>query len=393
MTTPTLYTSPTAQDLTRIPAELKAYPQWVLWRGVDKVEKKTGEIKLNKVPYNPHALTKASSTDVQTWGSFAQAVTALPNALQSWEQDDPQAYRGGGLGYVFAPDDPFCGIDLDHCRHPKTGALEPWAQQILDTLASYTEITPSGTGLHIITVGTVPAGGNRHGRLELYNTGRFFTMTGWHLPQTPPTPAPRQSQLAMVHAMHILLPKAEAKATKASQAPPRSSTSFSPTSPSDQDILTIASRAKNSAKFHALWNGDSAGYPSQSEADIALLCLLAFYTRDEGQLDALFRQSGLMDAKWERQDYRTRTITHALAMVTESYHPCAYRASQAAVQEHNSPATTPPQPAPSVHQLIHHAVPTHLLQHPDPRVREHWKRVYRKTALLKERLYRAGVIA
>jgi primase-polymerase (primpol)-like protein len=113
-TTPrsTLYTGPTAEDLAHIPAELKARRQWVLWRGADKMNKQSGEITgLDKIPINPQTLRGASTTDPTTWGTFEQCVTALPVALEEWEQDDPSAYRGGGIGYVFAPEDPY-GLPL-----------------------------------------------------------------------------------------------------------------------------------------------------------------------------------------------------------------------------------------------------------------------------------------
>jgi putative DNA primase/helicase len=120
-----------AQFSTDIQIDLRKYDQWVLWRGADRIDQKTGEVTgLNKVPYTVH-LSKASTTNPQTWASFDRCVKALPVALEEWEQRDPSAYRGGGLGFVFAGTDPYAGIDLDHCRTPETGMLEPWAQQIV----------------------------------------------------------------------------------------------------------------------------------------------------------------------------------------------------------------------------------------------------------------------
>ncbi len=90
----------------------------------------------------------------------------------------------------------------------------------------------------------------------------------------------------------------------------------------DEEIIALARGAKNSAKFEALWSGDISVYPSSSEADQALVSLLAFYTQDEGQLDRLYRQSGLCRQKWlERPDYRHRTITRALSNLRETYTP------------------------------------------------------------------------
>ena len=88
----------------------------------------------------------------------------------------------------------------------------------------------------------------------------------------------------------------------------------------DEEIISLARSAKNSSKFEALWSGDMSGYASHSEADQALVSLLAFYTQDEGQLDSLYRRSGLCREKWlKRSGYRRSTIEKALSGLTETY--------------------------------------------------------------------------
>jgi putative DNA primase/helicase len=94
-----------------------------------------------------------------------------------------------GIGFVVTPQDPFVGIDLDHCRHPETGDIAAWARHIVDDFDSLTEITPSETGLRIwITThdGLLPGGahGRRKGPVEVYSAGRFFTVTGHRLERT-----------------------------------------------------------------------------------------------------------------------------------------------------------------------------------------------------------------
>lgn len=141
-----------------ISRELRARPQWVLWR----LEERDG--KPTKVPYSPHG-GRASSADLMTWGTFEEAF---------------EAYEAGdyaGVGFVFCSADPFTGVDLDDCRDPETGELEPWAAEIVTALNSYTELSPSGTGVHIICKARIPRGGRR-GRVEMYAQDRFFTITG-----------------------------------------------------------------------------------------------------------------------------------------------------------------------------------------------------------------------
>src|SRR5215211_7753263 len=88
----------------------------------------------------------------------------------------------------------------------------------------------------------------------------------------------------------------------------------------DEEIIALAKGAKNSSKFEALWSGDMSGYASHSEADQALVSLLAFYTQDKGQLDSLYRRSGLCREKWlKRSGYRRSTIEKALSGLTETY--------------------------------------------------------------------------
>src|SRR5262249_42185821 len=161
---------------------LKVCRQWVLWRGTDRLDPQTGEVKLTKIPIDPQTLRNADTTDSATWGTFEQCVAALPVALEEWEQGGPGAYRGGGICYVFISDDPYAGVDLDHCRDSDTGAIDDWAQECIATLNSYTQVSVSGTGIHIIVEATLPPGRRQSGNYQMWDERRFFAMTGWHVP-------------------------------------------------------------------------------------------------------------------------------------------------------------------------------------------------------------------
>jgi primase-polymerase (primpol)-like protein len=89
-------------------------------------------------------------------------------------------------------------VDLDKCLDPKTGEIEGWAQEVIEELDSYTEISPPGTGVHILVRGELPAGRNRRGRFEAYDRGRYFTVTGKHLPGSPQSIQSRQEELRSV---------------------------------------------------------------------------------------------------------------------------------------------------------------------------------------------------
>jgi len=153
-----------------IPAELRSLKQFVCWSwGITKDGKKT------KLPIEPATGEYAITIDPKTWGTFRQAVTA--------QLRDNCA----GIGFVFSRKDPYVGVDLDNCRDKVTGAIAPWAQRFLDLLdGGYAEVSPSGTGVHIIVCGELPAGGHKRryetGAVEMYSWGRFFTMTGQVIP-------------------------------------------------------------------------------------------------------------------------------------------------------------------------------------------------------------------
>jgi putative DNA primase/helicase len=138
-----------------IPRELKVRPQWVVWKAV-------GE-KPDKVPYSARTGRKASSTDLMTWSTFLEALEAYEHS------------ECAGLGFMFSSADPYTGVDLDGCVN-ENGEIAGWALEIACYLDGYTELSATGTGLHIIVRGDVP--NRRKGDIEVYSSKRFFTVTG-----------------------------------------------------------------------------------------------------------------------------------------------------------------------------------------------------------------------
>src|SRR6266699_3607679 len=242
-----------------IPAleELQARPQWVCWRK----EQRKG--KLTKVPYNPLTGKWAQSDNPQTWASYTQAIQAQG------------AGKYDGIGYMFHRD--YTGVDLDHCVN-EDGSIDPWAQAYLDRLKSYAEYSPSNTGIHILVRGTVPSGLRRRvpgaphpeAAIEMYCERRYFTVTGAHVQGTP-TAIEACPALAKVHTM-LIASRQKQRATPAGDV-----------STSDEALLEKAMHAKNGTTFQSLWQGDSSEYPSQSESELALCYLLAFWTSKDAQ--------------------------------------------------------------------------------------------------------------
>lgn len=268
------------------PAALCALPQWILWRGIPEPKDPT---RTKKLPINARTLRNASSTNAKTWADYASCVAALPAALEAWEADDPAHRRGGGLGFVFTPDDPYFGLDLDGVRDPTTGTLAPWAAHLVHAFGTYTEISPSGAGVHLLGQGTIGEGKNRK-PLEIYDRGRYFTMTGQAL-TTPAAPlVDCTPQLAW------LLPTLEVLAKALQRA---------------GDRLSLL--------FAGQWErtGDRQGVPyaSASNADLAFCSLLRQAGASQEHCDALMRLSGLYRPKWDERHgartYGAMTLTQA----------------------------------------------------------------------------------
>ena len=255
-----------------IPSELRCRPQWVVWRG----EQRDG--KTAKVPYIPGSLRHARSNDPSTWTTFDFAAAAA------------RAINGpGGLAYALSPGDGLVGIDLDECA--RGGVLEPWAQVFVDTLGSYAEWSPSNTGVHIFVQGALPPHGRKRENVERYDRARFLTVTGRPLNGYRRI-ASRQAELNALHAR--VFPPAEPCPVRRVADP----------TPDDRALVERAMRARNGAKFSTLWGGDWSGYGSQSEADLALCRILAFWTGgDADRVDCLFRQSRLFRQKWDRRTF------------------------------------------------------------------------------------------
>jgi P4 family phage/plasmid primase-like protien len=298
-------TSPaeTVDEFGPVPSDLAERDRWVCWTERER------DGKLTKIPVDPHTGDFASATDPETWGTLADAR---------------DCHAGGsvdiaGIGFVFAPEDTICGIDLDDARDPETGEPEPWARDIIQTLDSFTEVSPSGTGYHVYIHGFVPEGGNRRGDVELYDRDRFFTFTGDHVDPTPTTVNQRNDSLAEVHAEYVADDDTDDASGDAT--PPSGDVDLS-----DQELLDKARDAENGDRFARLWRGDTSGYPSHSEADQALCNLLAFWTGgDRRRVDRLFRESGLMRDKWDEDrgadTYGEITIQSALDATSEYYDP------------------------------------------------------------------------
>ncbi len=281
-----------------VPEELATRDQWVTWE--------YGATRANggreKAPVDPHTGRRARTNDPATWGTLREALG--------------RARRGpgdGGVGFVWSRDDPYTGIDFDGCRDPETGEIEDWVLNAVARLDSYTEVSVSGTGLHVIVRGRLPGGGRKAGPVEMYDQGRFFCFTGQPLGYGSQKPIAERQGL-----VEVLYEKLARKKEKAADAEPETNHRRPSTAPlEDGELIEKIRHSGNGPKFSGLYDqGDTHAYRSASEADMALMGVLAFWTGcDPERMERMFSASALGQRdKWRRRaDYRGSTVETAIS--------------------------------------------------------------------------------
>jgi hypothetical protein len=301
------------------PQRMRDKRQWICW------QPRFRNGRWTKVPISPLTGKQAKANNPSTWGTLTEALgywKAHPNKVK-------------GVGYCFADDGYEVGIDLDNAIDPAAGVLKPWAKAIVDAFGGYCEVSVSGTGAHILATLAdegfpFPDGAGRRrqwadGAVEVYCRRRYFVTTGHILRGS--TTVLRDATAPLASLARQVWPEEFPEPQPATGEEPTEG----PSQPAgtagamtDEEIVELLRGAKNAAKFLALYAGDITGYKSDSEADLALVCLIVFYSRDPEQVSRIFGGSKLAErSKWsDRPDYRERTVKAALDFVKEQYDPC-----------------------------------------------------------------------
>lgn len=283
--------------LNTVPKELAELRQWVCWG-----KRSSGD----KAPINPNTGRLADSTDSATWGTLGQAV----QRYLTHREDE----KLNGIGFVFSSFDPFTGIDLDNCRNPESGDLTEQSKTLIEQINSYTESSPSGTGVHIITKAKIPKG-RKKGDIEMYCEARYFCFTGRSVWKNAQVEA-RQNEVSDLYKLAFGEHKEPRKLEQ--NAAPDALLEAVRNIP-DHDLLSTI--ARNEKHFTELMQGNFEFLKkdkSASSADFNLCVLLARYTRlDAPRVEHLFRPSALYRQKWEQRDgtygtYGKRTIVKAI---------------------------------------------------------------------------------
>jgi hypothetical protein len=270
-----------------VPQLLRDKPRWVLWKLETRGSKPT------KIPKQPSG-SNASASDENTWSTFDEVCAALDK--------NPSSFSG--IGFVLNGDG-IVGIDYDKCI--VEGEISP------EELESYTEFSPSEIGLHTFVRGQLPEqSSNRKGKFEVYETGRFFTVTGNHYWPSPLTIEAKQEQLEVFAEKHLGT-KGQGKVVPLSPTKPANNSRVA-------EIIEAASKGVAKKKFTRLFTqGDFTGYASASEAVQGLLHILKHYTQDHSELDAVFRSSELYKQHWNHK--WNRLAATEIAKVLDGFTP------------------------------------------------------------------------
>ena len=311
-----------------IPAELKTERRWVCW----KFEQRSG--KTTKVPYTPTG-GRAKSNTPETWAGFDECRAACENG------------RFDGVGIMLTGSG-IVGVDIDHCKD-SAGNWNATAAAIVDILRSYTEISPSGEGVHVLAYGTKfgDKSKNADTGVEMYEQGRFFTVTGNLYRQDLNAVQERWDELVEVYFKYLEPLKGEEATTEPTPPPQDNATAEKTPADNAADVAPLddeaiiallesgkagGQKSGRGAELQALWQGMPGLYTDDlSAADLSLCNALAFWTqKDTAQMDRIFRQSGLYRLpgrakKWNEkhsssgQTYGEMTIAAAVAACNVVY--------------------------------------------------------------------------
>jgi len=272
--------------LDQIPQELRNLKQWV-------------SAGPNKFPLNSKNGSKASVTDPSTWGTFEEARQA--------------GFKH--IGFVFTENDPYAVIDLDdpYSKVNKDGSPRYTPEEceviiarqnkIREYCETYTEISQSGKGYHLLCKGKIPQGRNKD-EIEVYSESRYMICTGNICNNLPITDQQEIIDILYNEMSHV----ATASLVQVDGTV------------SDTDLVEMASNAINAEKFNKLCNGDwENDYESQSEADFALLSIFAYYTQDNDQVRSLFRMSKM--GKREKAVRNDKYLNFALEKIRAKQPP------------------------------------------------------------------------
>ncbi|MBF0548179.1 MAG: hypothetical protein HQM08_27330 [Candidatus Riflebacteria bacterium] len=284
--------------INSLPVCIKSVNQWVIWAAVPRENGKIG-----KPPIGLDGKLLSGWQQPENQFTFDKALQYL---------NDKKPANVAGIGVAFNGTEPFTALDLDDCL--ENGNLATWARKIVQMCGSYTEISPSGKGLRVFVLGKIP-GAKPHakkGALEIFSASGYVTTTG-NVFEDRREIRENVSAMTAVYKEYFEEDKQDQFTQKGGSPKSTASSVFVGLTP--DEIIKIIEHSKQADKFQCLLNGDTSDYLGDSEADLGLCGIVAFYSKNPATIEAVFNQSALAQReKWQkRPDYRKRTIEKAIA--------------------------------------------------------------------------------
>jgi len=305
-------------------------------RSIPVAQLKTGKIWTNWVWYTTKDGKKTKKplskvNEPNTWLTYEQAVSGT-----EWNNAD-------GIGLMFAKNSSglaICGIDID-AHHVDTN---PLAKEIMQMFSdTYTEKSPSGKGYHILfftELARLPDSTTYKSQYQQKNstldvecyisgmTNRYFTFTGNQVSDNDCLTDKTDTLLQFLDKYMRKAPSSSVSSVDQLKLT-EGGGNITPIIDINQR-LQVAMRAKNGSLFTSLYNGDTSGYNSPSEAVQAFVDMLVFYFGEGGQelVKQVYMASGIAVGKWGKRDtIIDSTIDNAFQRVSERYTPPQQRKS------------------------------------------------------------------
>ncbi len=244
---------------SKIPQELRELRQWGLYRKTWNEEKQ----KYSKEPVNPHNGYLGKSNDESTWSDIQTALSAMDK------------FNADGLAFYFKP--PYIGIDLDDIGEDLERYLQGDIESniihvFMNATKTYSEISMSGKGIHIIGKAKIPGDRRRKGNVEMYTDGRFFAITGNFFGSNNEISEIPETQMSFLYKRYL-------DSGNIIQGNFKKSEWIEGNDLTVEDIIQTALNSRNGNRFKLFMDGGwEKLYTSQSEADLAFANDLSFWT-------------------------------------------------------------------------------------------------------------------
>lgn len=339
----------------QLPKELEALRErrvWICYPMIYNPTKHNGVGGYDKPPVNPYTLFNGSTDKEESLATFEVAAAQIGKTARVRVKGYDGLVESPVVGVGIALSGTgVCGIDLDNVYEKVDGRhkLTKEALSLLKILETYTEISPSGTGIHALFFGSLPENAKKiaAGKLDVWGTNKaeyqlfdsgYLTVSGESFGGYDL--AERTAQVAAVYELffaNVVEPAGDEGTTAKHLTLPPQNTKPTPSKPASPSVVSsgngftykrwledvrriddgellrrIYSSGKTGERVRELYAGDTSAYGGDhSRADQALCSYLYSFTNDRARTERLFRASALYRSSGKSREYIARTLNKA----------------------------------------------------------------------------------